>query len=381
MKRLAFLIVLVLACSRTPLGLDAPDGGAPGPRGAGGNMVVPSPSGGASGNGGAGGGMGGARSGSGGFPATGGVTGSVGSTTAPDGSVFTTDLDSCSSDADCLTSCIWVTAPTSSSQCTANYCCGMTWLSRKRCDENQARWAYYCPNQAPTSFPCPCVVLCQNETFRCIGGRCTSSCPPGNDAAPDVAFVSDGALGPYCGDGVVNGPEECDNGKNDDDYASTSGCAPGCKLPARCGDGIVQKDYGEVCDYGSKNAASTDPNVAYGECMSNCKVGGWCGDGVVNGPEQCDDGVNDGTYHTCAPDCTLPPWCGDGVVQPEYGEECDDGILDGSYGGCTPLCKLAPHCGDGIINGPECCDDGDGNGRDGKCSAGCEIFIGCQHMP
>lgn len=121
--------------------------------------------------------------GSGGVQAAGGSVGTGGST-----STTTTDLDTCSSDADCLSACIWVTAPTSSSQCTANYCCGMTRISRKRCDANQAAWASYCPNQSPTSFPCPCVALCDHEIFGCVGGRCTTSCPPTADAAPDVAF-------------------------------------------------------------------------------------------------------------------------------------------------------------------------------------------------
>ena len=114
----------------------------------------------------------------GGVQAAGGVIGTGGSTS---------DLDSCSSDAECLSSCIWVTAPTNSSQCSADYCCGMTRISQKRCDANQAAWASYCPNQSPTSFPCPCLQMCQNETFRCTGGRCATSCPTTIDASPDAA--------------------------------------------------------------------------------------------------------------------------------------------------------------------------------------------------
>jgi cysteine-rich repeat protein len=73
--------------------------------------------------------------------------------------------------------------------------------------------------------------------------------------------------------------------------------------------------------------------------MSNCKHGGRCGDGVVNGSEQCDDGVNDGTFYGCNPDCTTAPQCGDGIVQPEYGEECDDGADNGIDGRCTSSCR------------------------------------------
>ena len=121
----------------------------------------------------------------GGVQAAGGVIGTGGSIS---------DLDSCSSDADCLSSCIWVTAPTNSSQCTATYCCGMTRLSQKRCNANQAAWASYCTGQSPTSFPCPCVAMCDHEIFGCVAGRCTTSCPPTADAAPDVA--SGDATGP-----------------------------------------------------------------------------------------------------------------------------------------------------------------------------------------
>ena len=132
-------------------------------------------------------GTGGAKSGSGGMADGGGAgiagsSGVGGAITASGGSVSTGDLDACSSDADCLLSCIWVTAPTNSSQCTAFYCCGMTWLSKRRCDVNQAAWAAYCPGQSPVNQACPCVVLCDHEAFACIGGRCTTACPPAGDA-------------------------------------------------------------------------------------------------------------------------------------------------------------------------------------------------------
>jgi len=70
-------------------------------------------------------------------------------------------------------------------------------------------------------------------------------------------------LGPYCGDGKVEpGKEDCDNGKNDDVYGATSGCGPDCKLPARCGDSIVQTQFDEECDDGSSNLTTTDPTPA-----------------------------------------------------------------------------------------------------------------------
>jgi fibro-slime domain-containing protein len=218
---------------------------------------------------------------------------------------------------------------------------------------------------------------------------------------------TDCRLGPYCGDSKIEaGQEDCDNGKNDDDYGSTSGCGPDCKLPARCGDSIVQTAFDEECDEGSHNVATTDPSQAYGGCTSTCKRGGRCGDGITNGTESCDDGVNDGTYATCNPDCTAAPRCGDGVVQSDYGEECeptmsndpnctdacrnpggcgdgkiespeqcDDGALanNGDYGGCAPSCIYAPHCGDAIMQPEhEECDDGVWDSSYGGCTPQCK---------
>ena len=241
-------------------------------------------------------------------------------------------------------------------------------------------------------------------------GSTPASCPGPNDKPAYSGCTAECKWGPYCGDGAVTDGEQCDNGTNSDDYGSANGCAPGCKLPARCGDGVVQTDFDEECDDGPKNANSNDPSAAYGSCMSNCKRGGRCGDGVVNGNEQCDDGVNDGTYGTCNTDCTLAPRCGDGVVQSDYNEECEpamandpnctdvcrkpggcgDGKLQppeecdegamantGEYGGCAPGCILAPHCGDGIVNGPEECDDGILDGSYGGCTPQCKLAPHC----
>ncbi|HJX63815.1 MAG TPA: DUF4215 domain-containing protein [Polyangia bacterium] len=218
-------------------------------------------------------------------------------------------------------------------------------------------------------------------------------------------------LGPYCGDGKVEaGKEDCDNGKNDDVYGATSGCAPDCKLPARCGDSIVQTQFDEECDDGSGNLTTTDPSAGYGGCLADCTRGPFCGDGITSGTEICDDGVNDGTYGTCGLDCVAAPRCGDGNVDTDFGEECepimtndpnctdacrlpggcgdgqieppeecDDGALsnNGEYGGCAPSCIFAPHCGDGIVNGPETCDDGSNDDSYGGCTKQCKLGPHC----
>ncbi len=175
-------------------------------------------------------------------------------------------------------------------------------------------------------------------------------------------------LGPFCGDGTVTDPPElCDDGINQGTYNSGQ-CAPGCIPAPYCGDGQADGTFGEECDDGVNDGS-------YGGCTSDCQIGPHCGDGIVNGNEECDDGVNDGT--TCAPDCTLAGFCGDGIVQELLGEQCDDGVNDGGYGECAPGCVLGPYCGDGVVTPPETCDDGVNDGSYGGCTSTCEIGPHC----
>jgi hypothetical protein len=119
--------------------------------------------------------------GTGGAQADAGVTG-TGEASGLDGSLSTSDLDTCLSDDDCTTSCTWTTAPTDSSQCFAEYCCGSNWMNKRRCEANQAAWAIYCPNQSSTFIDCPCITWCdtpaQTITLGCVGGKCEFVCSP-----------------------------------------------------------------------------------------------------------------------------------------------------------------------------------------------------------
>jgi fibro-slime domain-containing protein len=196
-------------------------------------------------------------------------------------------------------------------------------------------------------------------------------------------------LAPYCGDGFKNGNEQCDDGKNDGSYGT---CNANCTLAGYCGDDIVQNPP-ETCDQGSANSAT-----AYGMslCTNRCTPAPYCGDKAVEGQfgETCDDGVNSGLPGSCTTDCrSFVPLssCGDGIIEaPEQcddgvddgtanskcdihcrfkcgngykdpGEQCDNGVNNGSYGTCNSNCTLAGYCGDGIKNGSEACDNGANN--------------------
>jgi fibro-slime domain-containing protein len=136
---------------------------------------------------------------------------------------------------------------------------------------------------------------------------------------------------------------------------STSTCTP------VCGDDVIAGP--EQCDDGVDNANE------YGTCQTNCQLGSFCGDGTHDtGFEACDNGFNQSGYNQvgCAPGCVLPPRCGDGTVNNQFGETCDDGVNDNSYGGCTALCQFGPRCGDGVTNGGEQCDDAVNDGTLGE---------------
>ena len=159
-----------------------------------------------------------------------------------------------------------------------------------------------------------------------------------------------GTGGDACGDGVVQPPEQCDEGSaNSDDYACTSMC----RLNV-CGDGAQAKAEG--CD---------DGNLADGDgCSADCKSES-CGNGVVEPPELCDDG-NEVEGDACTSLCR-PPVCGDGL--PHEGEQCDLGQDNSNTGTCTLDCTLSV-CGDGLLGPGEQCDGSDG------CSADCTLEAG-----
>jgi cysteine-rich repeat protein len=65
-------------------------------------------------------------------------------------------------------------------------------------------------------------------------------------------------IGPFCGDGQVNGPEECDLGSGNGKVLGKAGCAFECTRTRYCGDGFVDTDLGEECDFGDLNGVPLD---------------------------------------------------------------------------------------------------------------------------
>lgn len=169
----------------------------------------------------------------------------------------------------------------------------------------------------------------------------------------------------FCGDGVVDPGETCDDGNDD----LTDGCPSGplgtC-APASCGDGFLWHGV-EACDNGVANS-DTEAN----QCRTTCNVP-HCGDAVRDTGESCDDGALGSDV--CSSECLLGT-CGDGFVQAP--EECDDGD-DNPWNECTNACTL-PACGDSVVQPGEACDDGNIIETD-ACSSNCTRLVEMNHVP
>jgi cysteine-rich repeat protein len=267
------------------------------------------------------------------------------------------------------------------------------------CDEDNDRCL-----QCTTNADCESLDACVCNSGSGLCEYDPNHCPPrpAPTTTTTTSTTSTTQAPPVCGDGIVEPPEQCDDGNtNAGDCCSPicdyepggSPCEDGgtCNdtgicIPPGCGDGVVTPP--EQCDDGNNDAGDCcSPTCEYEPDGSPCEDGGTCnpdgicippgcGDGVVTPPEQCDDGNND-PGDCCAPDCIIEPpgdpclensgqcntngdcvlaVCGDGIlISPP--EECDDGTgnSDTEPDACRDDCTL-PACGDNVVDTGEQCD-------------------------
>ena len=104
-------------------------------------------------------------------------------------------------------------------------------------------------------------VVTGGEECDCGDGTGTTpaTCPGPNDNPGYTGCTSQCKWGPYCGDGVVNGPEACDDGPANGGLPGRPGCTFLCTKAAYCGDGIAQASTGEECDSGPDNGSWSTP--------------------------------------------------------------------------------------------------------------------------
>ncbi|MFH1434552.1 MAG: DUF4215 domain-containing protein [Pseudomonadota bacterium] len=236
----------------------------------------------------------------------------------------------------------------------------------------------------------------------------------GDETEGDTADADEPDAEPLCGNGELDGDEECDDGNDvsgdgcDDctwscrdngdckDEDACNGrescnmedhlCEPGepeedgfvCKegprsicldgdcLESRCGDGFVDSGGDESCEPPGED-----------DCKDNCK---WKCEGAVdcpddgdvcNGEEFCDLILHECSRHSVPRDGTVcgedprqicvdgdcrPGACGDLFIDFEGGEECEDGD-DVNGDGCDEDCTFSCHEVDDCIDGLVCTED------------------------
>jgi len=247
-----------------------------------------------------------------------------------------------------------------------------------------------------------CASDCTLDTSDCeLAGRCGDS---------DIQ----GGFGEVC-DGSELAGETCESlGYHGGTLACATDCTSynltSCEAQGRCGDAFIQANHGEVCD-GTLFGGETCITQGYhggtlacaGDCLSldltACAEAGRCGDGLIQvafgevceatdlAGQSCElRGYYGGTL-ACNANCQgfnetqCLGRCGDGVIQSADGEECEGGNLGGQtctglgfYEGtlaCNPsTCRFVTtnctgSCGDFVVQGAhgEECDRTQLNGQ------------------
>jgi cysteine-rich repeat protein len=209
-------------------------------------------------------------------------------------------------------------------------------------------------------------------------GACGDNKKAGITPSPDGAVV-------ICGNGLLEGDEQCD----DDDTIADLVCTADCKLT--CGNGVVDTMFGETCDTGVASGADACPTACDDgmACTSDVLEGTGCETRCINEPITaaangdgcCPSGATSLTDDDCS------PVCGNSAV--EAGEVCDTGITNGA-GVCPTSCNDSQACTTDVLsmggtcmasctntaitapaNNDGCCPTGANSGNDNDCIASC----------
>lgn len=183
----------------------------------------------------------------------------------------------------------------------------------------------------------------------------------GNDAVPCEDGCENGACvkaqAPVCGDGRVQGNEQCEDSGGCQAAERCSGCV--CVPGPLCGNGKVED--GEACE---SDTECSDDELCTG-CICTPKARPpFCGDGILQTGEACESAVACPDSGICAlPSCQCIPQfeekiCGNGVL--DTAEDCELGRVCPENFSCSPgscTCEpIALVCGNGIVEEGEACE-------------------------
>jgi len=232
------------------------------------------------------------------------------------------------------------------------------------------------------------------------GGGTSSSAGGATSSAGGGGSGGSGGGTPACGNGVLEGAEECDDGN----LTSGDGCDNDCLFT--CIAGNPSRDHcddGNACNGVETCAAdhTCTPGTPLAEgsacgagevCIGGNCIAGSCGDGLVEAPEECDDGnatSGDGCEASCtftclstdpARDCAAADPCAGNGACDDTTHVCSAGtpLADGTACGTGKYCDAGvcttAVCGNGMVEPGEQCDDGNatnGDGCDTSCTFSC----------
>jgi cysteine-rich repeat protein len=254
------------------------------------------------------------------------------------------------------------------------------------------------------------AVACGGEDAEENGADAGSMDAGGGGATDAGAGDADGADGgmpeppaSWCGDGVQDELEQCDDGNNSEWDGCNTLCEFTCEQDRDCDDLDVCNGV-ETCktaEHTCESSGDAEDGVRCGDLMS-CNTGvclpNSCGDEIEQQGEECDDGdldddngctaeceftcVSDEAWRDCsnADPCAAPAVCNDDSHQCEQigSAAADETICDDGAGWCMKGVCVPANCGDGERTGSEECDDGADNGEPSRsdCSIDCQ-FVEC----
>jgi cysteine-rich repeat protein len=196
-----------------------------------------------------------------------------------------------------------------------------------------------CGNVCPDKYLCDAGVCAVDSACEKV------TCAEGTECRGGVCVASG-----FCGDGIVQAElgEECDDGTNAGD---PGGCDVDCLIAALCGDFMISGD--EQCD---------DGNLVSGDgCSEACEVEPNYACPPDGGPCVFDDGLCPGDLVDCGGVCTdlmtNAMNCGGCGIVCDAGQTCSQGICNCQAG----LVMCAGNCVD-VMSDPVHC---------GACSAPC----------
>ena len=221
--------------------------------------------------------------------------------------------------------------------------------------------------------PCIGTATCVSAT---VQGQMVKQCMAGTPLAQGASCgtnlfcVSMNCVAPSCGDGVVEAPEECDNGGAN---GPGTGCESTCKFSCLATDPTRNCSSTNACvqngTCGATHTCTAGANVANGTaCTGGTCQNGTCVVASCTGQPKCSAcaaGLCSGSPQGCNAST-----CGDGCVDAAKGETCEPPNTATCDAQCHTIMATAV-CGNGKIEGNEQCDDGntfDLDGCDSKCN-------------